>query len=172
MAQVHGAVRDALAPLLSDSNFRVRQIAESIYTGETIRYRVDISELLDYEFFKERVQPVFFQVGPDGKACVECHHNHGILKLAAPEEGRFVEELSRANYRSALKVVDLQQPERSLILAKPVSTSATEGVVDSDSVSHGGAVRWLAKEESSQYHAILEWINGGRTEDARRPETK
>ena len=170
--QANAAVRDGLAPLLGDSNFRVRQIAESIYTGETIRYRVDISQLLDYEFFKERVQPVFFQVGPDGKACVECHHNHGILKLTAPEEQPLVEELSRANYRSALKVVDLQQPERSLILAKPVSTSATEGIVDSASVSHGGAVRWPAREESSQYQAILAWINGGRTEETARPETE
>ncbi len=170
--QANAAVRDALAPLLDDPNFRTRQIAESIYTGETVQSRVDISELLNYEFFKERVQPVFFQVGPDGKACVECHHNHGILKLTAPEEGPLVEELSRANYRSALKVVDLQQPERSLILAKPVSTSATEGIVDAASLSHGGAVRWPSREESSQYNAILEWINGGRTEEAPQPAMK
>lgn len=165
--QANAAVRDALRGLQGDANPRVRQLAVAIDTGETVQSEVDVAELLDFRFFAERVQPVFLTAGRDGKACVDCHHNHGILKLTSPESGGDRDAIARANYRAALRVVDLEHPERSLILVKPLSSSASEGVVDASTVSHGGALRWPKREASRHYQAVLDWITGARLVEPR-----
>jgi hypothetical protein len=166
--QSNAAVRAALAERLKDPNERTRQIAESLYSGKQLpRDDIDVTRLLDFEFFKQKVQPVFFAAGPDGKACVQCHHNHGILKLATPaDDAPMTDALSRENYRAALRVVNLAEPEKSLILQKPMGSADTEGVVGASSVPHGGELRWPARQESADYQAILSWINGARVESA------
>jgi hypothetical protein len=163
--QSNAAVRAALAELLQDPNERTRQIAETLYSGTRLPRDVDVADLLDFEYFKRKVQPVFFAFGPDQKACVQCHHNHGILKLTAPPDGSpITDEISRDNYRSALRVVNLAAPEKSLILQKPLGSADVEGVVDAQAVSHGGEQRWPAGSASPEYQSILSWINGGRIE--------
>jgi hypothetical protein len=164
--QSNAAVRAALAELLEDSNERTRQIAESLYSGKQLpRDEIEVTKLLDFDFFKRKVQPIFFAPGPDQKACVQCHHNHGILKLTAPPEGGAVtDEIARENYRSALRVVNLAEPEKSLILQKPLGSADVEGVVGAKTVPHGGELRWPARNSSPEYQAILSWINGARVE--------
>lgn len=169
----NAAVRIALAELLKDPNERTRQIAESLYSGKQLpRDEVDVAKLLDFGYFKEKVQPVFFAAGPDHKACVQCHHNHGILKLTAPIEGELLtDEFARDNYRAALRVVNLAEPEKSLLLQKPLGSADFEGVVGASSVSHGGELRWPTRNASAEYQTILAWINGAQL-DATAPERK
>ncbi|HYL74234.1 MAG TPA: hypothetical protein VEU96_08505 [Bryobacteraceae bacterium] len=57
-------------------------------------------------------------------------------------------------------VVDTGNPENSLILRKPVSSSETEGIAASRILSHGGGVRFT--KESPEYATILSWIKGRR----------
>jgi len=162
--QSNAAVRVALAELLKDANERTRQIAESLYSGKQLpRDGVDVAKLLDRDFFARKVQPLFFAPGPDGKACVQCHHNHGILKISGSEDGGAVtEEMTRENYRAALRVVNLAEPEKSLLLLKPLGSADFEGVVGAKSVPHGGELRWPSRQSSDEYQAILAWINGAR----------
>ncbi len=169
----NAAVRVALAELRKDPNERTRQIAESLYSGKQLpRDDVDVSRLLDFGFFKEKVQLIFFAVGPDQKACVQCHHNHGILKLSAPADGAPpTDEISRENYRAALRVVNLAEPEKSLLLQKPLGSADVEGVVGAKTVPHGGELRWPSRNASAEYQAILAWINGARL-DATEPDRK
>ncbi len=117
----------------------------------------------DYRFFARRVMPVFTRKSvADGLACVSCHFNHNILKVTAPDsEGRFTESQVRETYRAALKVVNLRNPEESLILRKPTSSSATEGLVDAKAIAHGGGMRWPGPEDAD-YQVVLAWIKGGR----------
>ena len=125
----------------------------------------------DFNFFKERVQPVFFAAGPDQKACVQCHHNHGILKLTAPPDGGTItDELTRENYRSALRVVNLADPEKSLLLQKPLGSADVEGIVGAKSIPHGGELRWPERTSSAEYQAVLAWINGGRLDATERED--
>jgi hypothetical protein len=114
--------------------------------------------VLDYAFFRARVQPLLAARGADGNACVYCHDTHTIFHLQRPGPGGFSEEQMRANYQAALKVVDAQAPERSLLLRKPTSDAAVEGTVGARTLSHGGGVRWPAG--SGEYQTILEWIRG------------
>ena len=59
-----------------------------------------------------------------------------------------------------MRVVDTANPENSLILRKPTSSSESEGVADSTTLSHGGGVRFT--KDSPEYAMILDWILGAK----------
>jgi HEAT repeat protein len=121
---------------------------------------------LDYGFFVERIMPILREKGPDGAACVYCHATHTILKLNPPPgNGDYTEDQLRENYRSALRVVDLENPENSLILRKPLSSAEVEGTLRSDKLSHGGGARWSGPDHPS-YKTLLEWIRGAKLASA------
>ena len=63
------------------------------------------------------------------------------------------------NYNSALKVVNLGEPEASLILRKPRSPQGQGGAEPSSptGLSHVGGPRWESTEHPA-YRAILDWI--------------
>jgi len=104
-----------------------------------------------------KIEPLLAAKGPDGRSCFDCHGNHTILNLQPPDaSGQFSAEVSRHNYLSALRVVDLENPENSLILRKPRSPGF---VSPKTGVSHVGGVRWTSRENPA-YQAILAWLNG------------
>jgi len=98
---------------------------------------------LDEAFFRGYIQPILERKGKDGYACAECHSSHAIF---------------RANYETALKVVDPAHPENSLLLRKPTSSSETEGLAGT--LAHGGGVRFV--KDSPEYTTILDWIKGAK----------
>jgi hypothetical protein len=100
---------------------------------------------LDETYFRGYVQPILEKRGRDGYACVHCHASHTIFN---------------GTYGTALNVVDPSQPESSLILLKPTSSSETEGIAGSNTVAHGGGVRWT--KDSPEYLTILDWIKGAK----------
>lgn len=108
----------------------------------------------DMAFFLERVQPILSKPGTDGKACVMCHASHAVFKLSpgSPEQ----------NYRNALKVVNVNEPRKSLLLIKP--TKPNDSVADPTLYlgTHNGGERWIGNEASPQYQTILEWIRGAK----------
>ena len=89
------------------------------------------------------MQPILEKRGKDGYACVHCHVTHTLFN---------------GTYSTALHVIDLNDPENSLILRKPTSTSESEGILGSKTLSHGGGVRW--EKNSPEYQTILKWIRG------------
>jgi len=100
---------------------------------------------LDEAFFRGYVQPILEKRGKDGYACVQCHATHTLFN---------------ATYSTALNVVDTANPEKSLILLKPTSSSESEGIAGGRAVAHGGGVRWT--KDSPEYATILEWIKGAK----------
>jgi cellulose synthase operon protein C len=116
--------------------------------------------LLSFSTFRRKVNPVFYQAGDDKHACANCHANHTILRIAEAEAGQdFSSDQLMINYNSALKVVNLGDPEASLILRKPRSPQG-QGGADPSSVtglSHVGGPRWESTEHPA-YRVILEWI--------------
>ena len=59
-----------------------------------------------------------------------------------------------------MNVVNTADPEKSLILLKPTSSSESEGVAGAATVAHGGGVRWT--KDSPEYITILDWIKGAK----------
>jgi hypothetical protein len=98
---------------------------------------------LDEAYFHDHIQPILWRKGKDGYACAQCHASHAIF---------------RATYATALKVVDPVNPENSLILRKPTSSSDAEGVPGA--LAHGGGVRFT--KNSQEYATILAWIRGAK----------
>jgi hypothetical protein len=96
-------------------------------------------------YFNANVRPILEKKGKDGYACVQCHATHTLFN---------------GSYATAMNVVDLRDPENSLILKKPTSTAETEGITGSKITAHGGGVRWPAG--SQEYNTILNWIRGAQ----------
>ncbi len=166
--QSNAAIRAGLAKLTKDPNQRLQGLAIAIYQGQDGGVALDLraEEMLDYNFFVARVMPLLSRRGADGNGCVNCHSTHTIFRLVEPDkQGRFSDAALRENYRSALKVVDLANPENSLILRKPTSDSSVEGVAGASRTAHGGGVRWQGASDPA-YREVLEWINGAKVKAA------
>ena len=155
-----------LAKLLDDPDRDVRNSALALRASldaRAGREHFDTRQLLDYEYFKVRVQTILAKKGADGLACVNCHANHTIFKLIEPDQyGVLNESQIRTNYSSAIGVVNVAEPESSLLLNKPISDEDAAGIGNSQRFSHGGDLRWLARKNSPEYRTILRWIQGER----------
>lgn len=134
---------------LSSNGFNPLALAADIELGR--------SRLLSFSTFRTKVNPFFYRTGEDQQACANCHGNHTILRIAPPAE-QSIEQLM-INYNSALKVVNLGEPESSLILRKPRSPHGAGGAdpASPTGLTHVGGIRW-ENTESPAYKAILDWI--------------
>lgn len=169
------AIADGLRTLSKSDNRRQSELAASLLAtlGRSSATNGRSAEL-DLAYFEARVLPIFAKMGEDGQNCVGCHRSHTILKLIPPDKsGRWNPDAVRANYRSALRVVDLADPQQSLLLGKPTWEAAEEAEAQKDHSlkAHAGGVRFESAN-SREYQAILDWINGARLDDKPRPNTK
>ncbi len=82
--------------------------------------------------------------------------------VAPGKDGDWTPEAVRANYRSALRVVNLARPAESLLLGKPTWEAAEEAEAQNDPTkkAHAGGVRF--EPNSREYQTLLDWINGAR----------
>jgi len=101
---------------------------------------------LDETFFRAYVEPILQKRGKDGYACVHCHATHTLFD---------------GTWSTVKNVVDTANPENSLILRKPTSSSETEGIAGSKILPHGGGTRFT--KDSPEYATILDWIKGAHT---------
>jgi hypothetical protein len=162
--------RTAMDKLKNSGNPRLKLIATSVLQGKNLSEAlqdVQPGSVLDFRYFATRIEPILAAPGPDGKACVFCHASHVIFKLQPPNaQGVFSDQDSEENYKYAMRVVDITNPNQSLILIKPTRPTDSAGNVGDYLATHNGGQRWHGNESSEQYRTILEWIRGGRVESA------
>ncbi|MCX6614289.1 MAG: hypothetical protein NTW74_26045, partial [Acidobacteria bacterium] len=120
----------------------------------------------DYEYFKQKVQPILTKVNGDGRACVLCHSTQGQFPLRMAGKGGFTETQSQFNFSSVLREVNLAEPQRSLLLLKPTRPNDNAGDPALHTTTHGGGTRWgkTTREASAseEYETILNWIRGAK----------
>ncbi len=157
-------VRREIAQLRNDPDPRIQRLATSLLAGKDLATAFkpeELAHLLDYTYFVQKVEPILAKVGGDGKACVVCHNSHAIFKLQPPAtNGNFSEVASRDNFHYALRVINIAQPESSLILIKPTRPTDAAGDVNTYESTHNGGQRWPGNEASPEYQTILAWIRG------------
>ena len=107
--------------------------------------------------FRDRVNPLFYQPGEDGVSCGKCHATHSVLRIS--EAGPGDESALIVNYQAALKVINLGDPESSLLLRKPRSPQGQGGPDPSSptGLTHLGGPRWEGADHPV-YRAILGWV--------------
>ncbi len=158
--------RAAMNKLQNSTNPRLKLIAANVAKGKDLSEAlkdVQPGSVLDFRYFVSKIEPILATPGRDGKACVFCHASHVIFKLEPPNaDGVFSDQDSEQNYKYAMRVVNIAEPEKSLILIKPTRPFDSAGNVGDYLATHNGGQRWHGNEQSEQYRTILEWVRGGR----------
>ena len=77
---------------------------------------------LDYEFFKNRVQPIFLQKRPGHARCIQCHETgQPRLQALAADAQMWTEEQSRQNFTTWSRLVVPGNPNVSKLLIHPLA---------------------------------------------------
>jgi hypothetical protein len=158
--RLRGVMADPDAKLARQAQ-RILQAHHVDPAGLTADVVVQRPHVLNLAYFRREVNPIFYQPGADGEFCAKCHVNHTILRLAEPPApGKtLAPEDVMLNYNSVLKVINLGDPEQSLILRKPRSPHG-QGNESSDSptgLTHVGGPRWESTQHPA-YLKLLSWI--------------
>lgn len=113
------------------------------------------SPSLNYEFFKDKVEPIFLNKRPGHARCVSCHTvNHAPLHLVplAPGSTTWNEEQSRQNFELVQRVVvpgSLQSP----LLTHPLAITA------GGDQAHGGGKHFESRD-NPEWLTLKAWVLG------------
>jgi hypothetical protein len=111
---------------------------------------------LDYEFFKARVEPIFLTKRPDHVRCYVCHsESTNAFKLEKLPEGKtfWSEEQSRRQFEALSRLVVPGEPEKSLLLIRPLAPEA------GGHAYHSGGRQFKSRDDA-EWKTIAAWING------------
>ena len=111
---------------------------------------------LDYEFFKNRVEPVFLTKRADHARCYVCHvesNNAFHLERMVPGASAWSEEQSRKNFETVSQLVNPGDAATSRLLLHPL---APEGGGD---VFHSGGRQFPTKRDPA-WRTLAAWVNG------------
>jgi hypothetical protein len=112
--------------------------------------------LLDYDFYKARVEPIFLKKTSGHVRCVVCHSdNNSAFRLEHLAAGAksYADEQSRKNFEAVSKLVTPGQPMVSRLTMHPL---APEGGGD---VFHSGGRQFMSVKDPD-WRAMAAWING------------
>src|SRR5262245_23193211 len=109
---------------------------------------------LDYEFFKNRVQPIFLQKRPGHARCIQCHET-GAPRLQAlpPNAKMWNEDQSKQNFTVWSRMVVPGNPNVSKMLVHPLAKDA------GGDVFHGGGQHWKSKDDP-EWQVLAAWVRG------------
>ena len=114
--------------------------------------------VLDYQFFKTRVEPIFLKRRDDHVRCYVCHsENNTAFKLEKLPQGKqfWTEEQSQKQFESISKIVVPGDPSKSLLLLRPLAPE------------HGGYAyhsggRQFASKDNPEWKVLAQWVNGAK----------
>ena len=111
---------------------------------------------LDFEFYRNRVEPIFL-IKKDGHTrCVVCHseaNNHFRLEKLSPGAKSWTEEQSRKNFEMVVKLVNPGDPSTSMLTKHPL---APEGGGDA---YHSGGRQFVSKDDPD-WKILAQFVNG------------
>jgi hypothetical protein len=111
---------------------------------------------LDYDVFKNRIEPIFLAKRSHHARCYACHaaaNNAFRLEKLAPGAASWSEEQSRRNFATVSALVVPGDPEASRLLLHPL---APEGGGD---LFHSGG-RQFESTDDPAWQAIARWVRG------------
>jgi len=112
---------------------------------------------LDYDAFKEKVQPLLAEKRPGHARCITCHSTSTAFRLQPLPKGRtaYTEEESRKNFEAASRMVLPGVPMKSRLLTMPLTHEA------GGTEFHPGGKHWSSQDDP-EWKALAEWVNRTR----------
>ena len=114
------------------------------------------STVLDFEVFRNEVQPIFLEKRPGFVRCVTCHAGEGrvgFLEPILPSATTWDEEQSRLNFEAVFRLVTPGDPLTSRLLMHPLEPAA-----GGDEFHNGG--RQFASQEDPLFQTLAAWVRG------------
>jgi hypothetical protein len=113
---------------------------------------------LDYEFFKNRVEPIFLTKRAGYARCYACHvesNNALHLQPLSANAKSWTEEQSRRNFETVSKLVNQGDLDTSQLLLHPLAPEA------GGDVFHSGGRQFESKQDPA-WRTLAEWVNGAK----------
>lgn len=111
---------------------------------------------LDFEVFRNRVQPILTSVRKGNARCIACHSRGGgnsYLEPLSPGSTTYTEEQSRRNFERIQRLVVPGRPLESPLLINPLAEEA------GGSHWHGGGKRWQSQNDA-EWRTLAAWVRG------------
>lgn len=111
---------------------------------------------LDYDFFKDRVEPIFLQKREGHTRCYVCHEesNTGLrLERLSPGAAFWSEEQSRKNFAVVSALVVPGDLANSRLLLHPLAPEA------GGDLFHSGG-RQFASKDDPDWKILAQWVSG------------
>jgi len=142
-----------VAVLVASPSFASAQTAAPAAQAESAA-RPAASSALDYDFFKNRVQPIFLQKRPGHARCIQCHDTgQPRLQALSPGATMWNEEQSRQNFTVWSRLVVPGNPNVSKLLVHPLAKEA------GGDHFHGGGQHWQTKDDP-EWQVLAAWVRG------------
>ena len=109
---------------------------------------------LDFELFKEKVQPIFLNKRPGHARCFACHeHRSPPLAPLSSGASTWNEEQSRQNFAVWKQFVSPGNPLKSKMLLHPLTTAA------GGDAFHAGGKHWTSQNDP-EWRVLASWVRG------------
>jgi hypothetical protein len=115
-----------------------------------------ISSSLDFEIFRNRVQPILTSPRKGNARCTACHSRGGgnsYLEPLPPGSSAYTEEQSRRNFDRIQRLVVPGEPLKSVLLVNPLAEEA------GGSHWHGGGKHWQSQNDP-EWQVLAAWVRG------------
>jgi hypothetical protein len=131
-------------------------LAEWVRTGTATPGATAAAQpVLDFEFFKTRVQPIFLTKRLGHARCYVCHSTGTPFRLQRLSAGATTwnEEQSRRNFEAAQREVIPGDPQVSQLLVHPLAPEA------GGDLFHNGGKHWDS-QSNPEWQTLAEWVKG------------
>jgi len=115
------------------------------------------SSALDYEMFKDKVQPLLAEKRPGHARCITCHSTGTAFRLQPLPKGRtaYNEEETRKNFEMASRFVLPGVPAKSRLLVMPLAHEA------GGTEFHPGGKHWESQSDP-EWKTLADWVTHTR----------
>ena len=117
-----------------------------------------VKPVLDYGFYKAKVEPIFLAKKPGHTRCVVCHaesNNNFNLQKLEPGANGWTDAQSRRNFAMIEKLVNPGDPETSLLTHHPLAPEA-----GGDAFHSGG--RQFTSKDDPDWKALAAFVSGAK----------
>ena len=117
--------------------------------------------VLDFDFYKVRVQPIFMAPRGEHARCISCHGPPlGLVRLA-PGVTSWTDEETRKNFEAVKRLVAPGDPLASRLLMHPLAASA------GGDPFHTGGKHWTSQSDP-EWQVLAAWVKGQTLSSAAR----